>query len=205
MSVVAESGWVTRFVPRGASRADVVEDRRLTGYPIVFNVLSQDLGGFRERIAPSAVERTLRNGDNVDALLDHKRETTSILGSTDSGLLRLKRDRHGLAIDVTPPDTHGARDLVAVVKAGLVKGMSFSFMVMPGGQEWDEDDHGLVRTVTDMVFSEVSFVVNPAYLQTEVSARNLAVDKLALEDYVASTGHRPSRAMRELELRARGL
>ena len=44
MSVVADTEWVTRFVPRRASKADVVEDRRLVGYPIVFNVLSQNLG-----------------------------------------------------------------------------------------------------------------------------------------------------------------
>jgi HK97 family phage prohead protease len=206
MSHATESGWVTRFVSRGAARADVVDDRRLTGYPIVFNTWSQDLGGFRERIAPSAVERTLRNGDNVDALIDHRRETTSILGSTDSGLLRLKKDRHGLHMMVEPPDTTTARDVLTNVRAGLIKGMSFSFMVMPGGQEWDEGADGVLeRTVNDMLFSEVSIVINPAYLQTEVSARNLAIDQRALDDYVASLQHRPSRAMRELELRARGL
>ena len=204
MSAV-ESGFVTRFVSRAASKVDVADDIRLAGYAIVFNSLSQDLGGFRERIAPSAVDRTLRTGGNVDALLDHKRETNSILGSTDSGLLRLRKDRYGLSVDITPPDTSFARDLLKTVKAGLVKGMSFAFRVFPDGQEWEEEDGVLTRTVTDMEFSEVSVVVNPAYLATDISARNQIEDKRALEAFIASSGWRPSRSFREKELRLRGL
>lgn len=184
MSAVSEE-YVTRFVSRGAAKIDIADERRLVGYAIVFNALSQDLGGFRERIAPSAVDRTLRNGANVDALLDHRRETTSILGSTDSGLLRLKKDRYGLAVEIEPPDTTVARDALKTIKAGLAKGMSFAFRVFPDGQTWDEDESSgqLIRTVTDMEFSEVSVVVNPAYLQTEISARNHAQDQRALEEY----------------------
>jgi HK97 family phage prohead protease len=137
----------------------------------------------------------------VDALLDHRRETTTILGSTDSGLLKLRKDRHGLAVDIQPPDTSAARDLMTVVKAGLVKGMSFSFRVWPDGQEWDEEDETIVRTVTDMEFSEVSVVVNPAYLQTDISARNLAIDRAALETFKAQAW-RPSLKLRDLMRRA---
>jgi HK97 family phage prohead protease len=193
--------YVTRFLPLSRAKVDVTDTRHLTGYAIVFDALSQDLGGFKERIAPSAVDRTLRSGVNVDALLDHRRETTTILGSTDSGLLKLRKDRHGLAVDIQPPDTSAARDLMTVVKAGLVKGMSFSFRVWPDGQEWDEEDETIVRTVTDMEFSEVSVVVNPAYLQTDISARNLAIDRAALETFKAQAW-RPSLKLRDLMRRA---
>lgn len=197
-----DSGFVTRFLSRGASKVDIADEHRLTGYAIRFGVLSQDLGGFKERIAPAAVDRTLRTGSNVDALLDHRRETTTILGSTDSGLLRLRKDRYGLAVDLTPPDTQFARDLMTTVKAGLVKGMSFAFRVFPDGQEWDEEDAMLVRTVTDMEFSEVSIVVNPAYLQTEIQARTHIEDKRALEAFESLKAWKPSLAFRERQLRA---
>lgn len=197
-------GYVTRFVNRAASKVDVLDDHRLFGYAIVFHALSQDLGGFKERILPEAVDRTLRTGRNVDALLDHRRETTAILGSTDSGLLRMRKDRHGLAVEITPPDTSAARDLLTVVKAGLVKGMSFAFRVMPGGDEW-ADEHGqIVRDVMDMEFSEVSVVVNPAYLQTEISARNAVIDAKTFAEYQASGAWRPSLALRQRQLRASG-
>lgn len=180
--------FVTRFVPQRAARIEA-DDRELTGYAIVFDSLSQDLGGFKERIAPTAVDRTLREGSNVDALQDHERKTSTILGSTDSGLLRLTKDRTGLRVKIAPPDTSNVRDLMMVVKSGLVKGMSFAFRVMPDGQQWDEEEQGgLVRTVTDMVFSEVSIVVNPAYLNTSVAARNAVIDRHAFEDFKATRG-----------------
>jgi phage head maturation protease len=53
-----------------------------------------------------------------------------------------------------------------------------------------------------MQFSEVSVVVNPAYLQTEVSARNAVFDRRALDEYKASLGWKPSMAFRERVIRA---
>lgn len=202
MSELADAGWVTRFLPARAAKVDATDDRVLTGLAITFNRLSQDLGGFVERIAPSAVDRTLRTGTNVDALVDHRRETSTILGSTDSGLLRLRKDKDGLLVEIRPPDTSVVRDLLQVVKAGLVKGMSFAFRVMPDGEEWDEESDQLVRTVTDMQFSEVSIVVNPAYLQTEISARNAREDKRALEAFESLKAWKPSLAFRQRQIRA---
>jgi HK97 family phage prohead protease len=193
--------FVTRFVPQRAAKVEA-DERELHGYAIVFNSLSQDLGGFKERIAPPAVDRTMREGGNVDALQDHERKTSTILGSTDSGLLRQVKDRTGLKVRIQPPDTQYVRDLMTVVKAGLVKGMSFAFRVMPDGQEWDEEGDTLVRTVTDMTYSEVSVVVNPAYLETQVAARNLQIDKRTLEQFKDSHVWKPSLKMRERMVRA---
>jgi uncharacterized protein len=196
-----DEGFVVRFRPRTETRVEAT-DHRLSGVPIVFNAWSQDLGGFKERILPEAVDRTLRSGDNVDALLDHRRETNAILGSTDSGLLEMRKQKDGLHVSIRPPDTSYVRDALKVIKAGLARGMSFAFRVMPDGQEWDEKDGLFYRTITDMQFSEVSVVVNPAYLQTEVSARNAVFDRRALDEYKASLGWKPSMAFRERVIRA---
>lgn len=208
MPAVSETDWVTRFLPARAAKVDVQDGRRLVGYAIVFNTLSQDLGGFFERIAPSAVDRTLRTGANVDALIDHRWESMYMLGSSDSGLLKMTKDRHGLQTEIRPPDTTNARDLITQVAAGLVKGMSFRFHVYDpigdgSGRVWEEDSEGrLVRTVTDMEFSEVSVVVNPAYLDTEVSARNRQADARTLEEFRSSKQWKPSLKLRERMARA---
>lgn len=202
MRVPSESEFVTRFLPVRAARVDVSDESLLSGYAIVFNSKSQDLGGFREVIAPSAVDRTMKAGANVDALVDHRRETGTIIGSTDSGLLKLVKDRTGLKVQIRPPDTTAVRDLLTTVKAGLVKGMSFAFRPWPDGATWDEEDGMFVRTVNDMEFSEVSVVVNPAYLETTISARNHMVDAAAWQAFVGSRSWKPSFRFRERMIRA---
>lgn len=203
---MSDAELIVRFLPQARAKVNTFE-RRLTGYPIVFNSLSQDLGGFREQIKPEAVDRTLTSGTNVDALIDHRRDSTAILGSTDSGLLRLEKDRAGVRAVIRPPDTAVARDVLEVVKAGLVRGMSFAFRVMPDGDTWDDDPNGpgYIRTITDMVFSEVSIVLNPAYLATEINARTAAVDRRSMEAARALLDGYPERQYREDLLQAKGL
>lgn len=208
---VADDGFVTRFYPTRAAKLDA-EDRQLNGYAIVFNSLSEDLGGFRERILPSAVDRTLRSGANVKALIDHRMETTAILASTSTGLLRLRKEAYGLRTEIRPPDTQTARDIITNVRAGLVEGMSFRFRVYPPsssfmgvspGENWLEEDGELIREIVDMEFPEVSIVLDPAYLATQISARNAALDAQALEDYRAvAKGWKPSLKFRERLLKA---
>ena len=83
------------------------EPPKITGYAAVFNQLSEDLGGFYERIDPGAFAKTLQEAD-VRSLWNH--DPNYVLGRTRSGTLLLSEDDHGLAIDVTPPDTSwGAR------------------------------------------------------------------------------------------------
>lgn len=73
--------------------------RKIRGYPIVFNSLSVDLGGFREIIAPEAVERTLNEGLDVRALVDH--DSSKVIGRTRSGTLRLRKDAKGLLMELS--------------------------------------------------------------------------------------------------------
>lgn len=210
MRAVSEQDRFIRTISARKAGVDVAADEKhLTGYAIVFNSLSEDLGGWREIIAPAAVDRTLKAGTNVDALVDHRRETSTILGSTDSGLLTMRKDRHGLHVDIYPPDTTAARDVVTNVKAGLVRGMSFAFRIRRDpatgealGVTWEETEDGtFVRTVHDMTFDEVSIVLNPAYEETEINARARALDLQAFTEF-RSTAWKPSLKLRERMIRS---
>src|SRR5713226_411375 len=105
---------------------DEEEDLRfLRGYAARFNRLSEDLGGFHERLAPGVFTRGI--AQDVRALVNH--DPTLVLGRTKSGTLKLAQDLVGLRFKVDLPATSYARDLAIVVKRGDVNQCSFSFVV----------------------------------------------------------------------------
>jgi HK97 family phage prohead protease len=153
----------------GECRVDLSEDRKIRGYALVFNKPSVDLGGFREVILPEAVDRTLREGLDVRALVDH--DTAKVLGRNKAGTLVMKKTSTGLQVQIDPPQTSYARDILESVNRGDVSGMSFAFRVIT--DDWHEEDGMPMREVHDMRISEVSVVTFPAYPDTSVSLRAL--------------------------------
>ncbi|MGW6598612.1 HK97 family phage prohead protease [Streptomyces sp. NPDC055036] len=155
----------------------------ISGYAIRFNELSHDLGGFRERISPSAWNpATARN----DVLATFNHNVDNVLGRRSSGTLRLTADAQGVRYEIDIPNTRAGRDVAELINRGDVIGSSFTFRVNPGGQERASDDDPEtslpVRVVTSMTVYELGPVTNPAYPTTTVSARALeALYPLELE------------------------
>ncbi|MBX3014847.1 MAG: HK97 family phage prohead protease [Caldilineaceae bacterium] len=160
-----------RFCDRhglGVTRRAVGEQevRSLTGYAAVFDTLSVELWGFRERIAKGAFLATL--GDDVRALWNH--DTNHVLGRTTNATLRLAEDDIGLRVEIDPPSSPMADSFMASVERGDVNQMSFAFRTLE--DTWDEDAEGqLIRTLTKVKLYEVSPVTFPAYPATSISAR----------------------------------
>lgn len=147
--------------------------KKIRGYAIRFNSTSVDLGGFREQIAPEAIDRTLRDGLDVRMLVDH--DTSKVLGRTRSGTLLLRKDSQGLRIENEPDqEISYARDIMRAVARGDVSGMSFAFRTLE--DEWDYKGKVPLRTVTDMTISEVSIVCFPAYTATDVEVAQRSLD-----------------------------
>lgn len=141
----------------------------IRGYAIVFNSLSEDLGGFREIVSPEAVKRTLSEGIDLRAFVDH--DSARIIGRLSAGTLRVKPDGHGLAIEIDPPDTTVGRDTVVSLRRRDVTGMSFSFRTLE--DKWNLKTDPPTRTLLDMRVHEVSVVSMPAYPETSVAVRAL--------------------------------
>ena len=150
-------------------RVDSENDKpKMYGHAAMFDSLSEDLGGFRERIAPGAFSNSLESSD-IRALFNH--DSNIVLGRNKSGTLRLKEDKTGLAIEIDPPDTQAARDLIVSMQRGDISQMSFGFRTI--ADKWAKLDGEWVRTLLEVDLFDVSPVTYPAYNSTDIAVRSM--------------------------------
>lgn len=172
MRIETPDNYEARSV-RGTVEVRSKEDGKNTirGLAAVYDSLSENLGGFRERIEPGAFDEA--NMADVRGLFNH--DTNFVLGRTTSKTVRLKTTERGLEYEIDLPDTQTIRDLVLEpIKRGDVDQSSFGFIVGSGNDAWDEDEEGrLIRTITGFQeLFDVSPVTFPAYRDTDVGQRN---------------------------------
>ena len=174
------------------------EPARIRGYAAVFNQLSEDLGGFREQLATGAFSDAIGSSD-VRALINH--DANLVIGRNKSGTLSMTEDAVGLRVEITPPDTQAARDLVELMKRGDVNQMSFAFTVSKEDQTWTRDGSGpWLRTIKKVSrLYDVSVVTYPAYPQTSAAVRELQ----HVQDAEAAKAEAEADEKRQREARAR--
>lgn len=147
-------------------------NKQVTGYAIVFNSASVDLGGFTEICSPGMLTRTLKENPDVLMLRDHKQEL--LIGRTTAGTLSLKVDSKGLAFTVTLPKTAIGDDTAENVRLRNLTGVSFGFNTVE--DTWAADAQGnVVRTLLDIDLFEISITSFPAYEATSVNTRSCPV------------------------------
>jgi HK97 family phage prohead protease len=136
--------------------------KTLHGYAAVYNVESDDLGGFRERIAPGAF-RSVLDAD-VRALLNHN--PSEVLGRTKSGTLRLFDEQRGLRFEVDLPDSPIGENVREAVRRKDIDGASFRFTV---DQESWQGDLRTVESVKEL--KDVTVATFGAYPAASVELR----------------------------------
>jgi HK97 family phage prohead protease len=150
------------------------DTRTIGGYAAKFNAPSQNLGGFREFIAPGAFNRAASQGwqgagSGVVARYNH--DDNYLLGNSASGTLRLALDDTGLRYEVDTPNARA--DVFELIQRGDVRQSSFAFMA--DDDDWTADESGFpVRTLLQVRLFDVAPVNTPAYLDTSVGLRSLA-------------------------------
>lgn len=168
-----------RFIP--LDMAELAVEMRgessptLKGNGVVFNTLSENLGGFREQIAPNAFRAALEKSD-VRGLFNHNPD--HLLARSSAGTLRLVKGRGALRYEMDLDGDQLSQFVRRKVERRELTGSSFSFTIADGGDEWDERDDVLIRTVTKIdALYDIGPVTFPAYTETTVSARSLDMAK----------------------------
>jgi HK97 family phage prohead protease len=140
------------------------------GYAAKFERMSQNLGGFVERIHPSFFNKSRGDGwPGVVARYNH--DDNMLLGTMGAGTLRLGIDEIGLTYEVDLPSARG--DVYELVQRGDVRQSSFAFVAFE--DEWTTTDQGFpLRTLVSGRLMDVAPVNSPAYEDTSVGLRSLA-------------------------------
>ena len=158
----------------------------VTGHAAVFDSLSLDLGGFREKIDPGAFANALGRSPDVLAVIDH--DTRWTLGRTLNGTLELSEDDKGLRFFLRVAPTSYAADLRILLERGDISQCSFMFTIAEERYEViGEDDREIVVFTIEEVgeLYDVTICGRGAYPQTDVSLVRKARTDLA-ENLLAS-------------------
>lgn len=135
----------------------------VSGYASTFEpyLLFEDMGvQFYERIEPTAFD----NADMSDVvfLRDHEGQ---VLARTKNGLIELKTDAHGLFTRTNLGATEAAREMFEDIDVGNYSQMSFSFVVEPETDVYEEKGETITRIITRVKkvydVSAVAFPANP--------------------------------------------
>ena len=158
------------------SRAADDGAKRIVGTGVVFDTwteIGSQSWGFRERIAPGAADKTIKEAD-IRSMFNH--DPNYLLGRTTAGTLKLTADdeavRYDILINEDDPQAVGVH---AKVARGDVTGSSFWFRVLK--DEWTDSDATESgwdeRSILEFEMIETGPVTFPAYDTTEAEAKSL--------------------------------
>lgn len=156
--------------------------RWITGYAASFGKTSRRLGNFHERVMPTAFDESRSAGwPHVVCRYNHKPEF--VLGTTDAGTCIIDVDERGLKYEVNAPKSR--EDVSELIRRGDVRYSSFAFRCAPEGDTWEETEYGIpMRHLHNVELIDVAPVLDPAYFDTSVSARNMEGVVLSLSRHM---------------------
>ena len=167
----------------GDNATSTSESRHIEGYAIVFNSLSNDLGGFREIIEQGAITDELIKNSDILCLMNHDIKKGVLARSYQGrGSLKLDIDEHGLHYSFEAPKTALGDEVLEGIRRGDISKCSFAFVC--GEDNWTKDENGeYIRHVKKIKnLYDVSLVYHPAYEETEAIADTRGLDELKAQE-----------------------
>lgn len=160
---------------RGGELQIEVSDRLVSGYAVIFETWSNDLGFYEKILRGAITDETIKRSD-VICKLNHDDQKVLARSKYGEGSLILEVDEKGLKYTFESPRTQYGNELLEYLRRGEITGSSFAFTIAEGGDEFsyqwpfDKDaDPVLCREISkvDLLY-DVSPVFYPAYKSTSV-------------------------------------
>ena len=158
---------------RGGELQIEVSDRLVSGYAVIFDTWSNDLGFYEKILKGAITEDTIKRSD-VICKLNHDDQKILARSKYGEGSLILEVDDKGLKYTFEAPRTQYGDELLEYLRRGDITGSSVAFTIEEDefSYQWpfDKDsDPVLCREVikVDKLF-DVSPVFTPAYEATSV-------------------------------------
>ena len=154
-----------RFSELRAGEGDIPE---ISGTVVRFGDVAT-MPGFRERFMPGAF------GTIEGAVLNFGHVRANALARYPGGGLELRVSAESIEAVAHLPNTTMARDVVTLMRAGVIRGFSLEFKVPPGGDRFVDGD---LREISRAQFRGLALVDDPAYGDSlaEVAARAAQID-----------------------------
>lgn len=143
------------------------ENGTFEGYAAVF----RNTDSYRDVIEPGAFKKTIQESKRVKVLWQHDPHTP--IGKP----IQMEEDNHGLYVKAKISQTSLGRDVVQLMKDGVIDELSIGFNTIK--DEWDNEKN--VRRIHEVrlwEFSPVTFAANDQALITDAKGINPALVKL---------------------------
>lgn len=136
---------------------------RIEGLAVPYGELSEDLGGFRERVLSGAFSEALRS---IDQHADVEHDDRWILARRSKGTLKFREDSRGLWASIQIPQTTRGHDVAEDVRNGNLDGMSIAWKRQGVESRFVREGDTVIREVRVAPLTAVTITAFPAYTQT---------------------------------------
>ena len=161
------------------------ESRTITGYAIVFESWSRDLGGFYEIIHKGAITQELINRSDVIMNVNHDNDKMVARSVNGKGTLKLTLDDIGLRFEFDAPPTPLGEELLFNIRSGNLFECSFAFSLSGSEncERWTKDGNMLRREILEFDgIYDCSIVTVGAYGATSCHTRGLETEIINTQD-----------------------
>ena len=180
------------------------ESRTITGYAIVFESWSRDLGGFYEIIRKGAITQELINRSDVIMNVNHDNDKMVARSVNGEGTLKLTLDDIGLRFEFDAPPTPLGEELLFNIRSGNLFECSFAFSLSGSEtcERWTKDENMLRREILEIDgIYDCSIVTVAAYGATSCHTRCLETEIINTQDILRNMDNKEKLNQLEEEIK----